>query len=172
MNSIDKLKKLENIIRWRLTGNSTFSPEPIYQPELAEWANQLLGIIYDLQPDWRPMETAPRDGTMLRLLVRFTEHPTEDDEVAPTIGAYADEGNPDGAWQFAGWCWTHDHFTEGKGVPIAWLPLLDGLVSKPIPEDALGRILAHAEVLNERDRRRERITWERELAELMTRRPE
>lgn len=74
---------------------------------------------------WRPMDTAPRDGTMLRLLVRFTEHATEDAEIAPTIGAWPADGDHDGAWQFAGWCWTHDHFTEGKGEPIGWLPLLD-----------------------------------------------
>jgi hypothetical protein len=76
-----------------------------------------------LPETWRPMETAPRDGTMLRLLVQFEEHATEDTiEPAPTIGAY-EEGAE--SWQFAGWCWTHDHFTEGKGEPVGWLPMLD-----------------------------------------------
>lgn len=23
---------------------------------------------------------------------------------------------------FEEWCWTHDHFTDGKGVPLGWLP--------------------------------------------------
>lgn len=75
----------------------------------------------DHEPKWRDMATAPRDGTMVRLLVRFTDHPTDDSEEAATIGAYSE----DGGWKFAGWCWSHDHFTEGKGEPIGWLPMFD-----------------------------------------------
>lgn len=82
----------------------------------------------DLVP--RPMNTAPRDGTMIRLLVQFTEHATED-KAGPawTIGTRNDHNVGElewGGWQFAGWCWTHDHFTEGKGTPVGWLPLIDG----------------------------------------------
>jgi hypothetical protein len=76
----------------------------------------------------RPMETAPRDGTMVRLLVLFEEHATEDTaEPAWTIGACNDDNVGEDeriGWQFAGWCWTHDHFTEGKGTPVGWLPLV------------------------------------------------
>lgn len=81
----------------------------------------------DLGP--RPMETAPRDGTMVRLLVQFEENATEDTpEPAWTIGACNDDNVGEDeriGWQFAGWCWAHDHFTEGKGAPVGWLPLLD-----------------------------------------------
>lgn len=74
-----------------------------------------------------PMDTAPRDGTMVRLLVEFAEHATEDC-VGPawTIGANNDDNVGDDervGWQFAGWCWTHDHFTEGRGTPVGWLPM-------------------------------------------------
>lgn len=74
-----------------------------------------------------PMDTAPRDGTMLRLLVQFDDHSTDDtDGPAWTIG-YCSKPHPDDDdnWQFAGWCWDHDHFTEGKGTPVGWLPLID-----------------------------------------------
>jgi hypothetical protein len=72
--------------------------------------------------EWRPMESAPRDGSMLRLLVEFEDHATEDTAgPAPTIGAYCAGAE---CWHFAGWCWTHDHFTEGKGTPVGWLPML------------------------------------------------
>lgn len=78
----------------------------------------------DLAP--RPMDAAPRDGTMVRLLVEFTEHATEDTaRPAWTIGANNHDHDGEDAWMFAGWCWTHDHFTEGKGTPIGWLPLID-----------------------------------------------
>lgn len=79
----------------------------------------------DLAP--RPMATAPRDGTMLRLLVQFDDHATDDTkEPAWTIG-HCSKPHPDDDdnWQFAGWCWDHDHFTEGKGTPVGWLPLID-----------------------------------------------
>lgn len=77
----------------------------------------------------RPMDTAPRDGTMVRLLVQFDANATEDTEQpAWTVGANNDDNVGDderAGWQFAGWCWTHDHFTEGKGTPVGWLPMLD-----------------------------------------------
>ncbi len=76
----------------------------------------------DLGP--RPMNTAPRDGTMVRLLVLFDDHATEDrNGPAWTIGVNTFQANGENLWQFAGWCWTHDHFTEGKGTPVGWLPM-------------------------------------------------
>lgn len=89
------------------------------------------GAQEDHDPGWRDMETAPTDGTMVRLLVEFDEHSTEDAEQAITIGANNLDNDEEDAWRFAGWCWTHDHFTEGKGTPVGWLPMLDDPVSKP-----------------------------------------
>lgn len=94
---------------------------------------------------WRPMDTAPRDGTMIRLLVNFTEHATEDSpDPSPTIGANNVDNDGEDEWLFAGWCWTHDHFTEGKGTPIGWLPMLDTLAQA---DDALdqGEVAKDAE---------------------------
>lgn len=75
---------------------------------------------------WRPMSSAPRDGQMLRLVVRFTEHSIEDGDLAYTIGSNNFGNDEVDEWQFAGWCWAHDHFTTGKGEPIGWLPMLIG----------------------------------------------
>lgn len=93
--------------------------------------NQLQARIEELvrgrgQPvdEWRDMASAPRDGTMVRLLVEFEEHSTEDADQAPTIGANNFDHDGEDRWQFAGWCWSHDHFVEGKGVPVGWLPML------------------------------------------------
>lgn len=83
------------------------------------------GAQEDHDPRWRDMATAPRDGTLVRLLVEFTEHATEDADQAPTIGANNFENDGEDRWQFAGWCWSHDHFTQGQGEPIGWLPMLD-----------------------------------------------
>jgi hypothetical protein len=84
------------------------------------------GAQEDHDPGWRDMATAPTDGTMVRLLVEFEEHSTEDAEQAPTIGANNFDNDGEDVWRFAGWCWSHDHFTEGKGTPVGWLPMFDG----------------------------------------------
>jgi hypothetical protein len=89
---------------------------------LPKWVREQQAV--DLGP--RSMDTAPRDGTMLRLLVQFEDHATEDtDAPAWTIGANSFDDTGEDLWQFAGWCWTYDHFTEGKGTPVGWLPLID-----------------------------------------------
>lgn len=72
------------------------------------------------------METAPKDATVIRLLVQFTEHPFDDDttNAQVTIGTNHLVNTGIDEWLFAGWCWTHDRFTQGEGTPIGWLPLL------------------------------------------------
>ena len=73
----------------------------------------------------RDIKTAPRDGTMLRLLISADNavHPLEDSsEPTWTIGANNFDHDEIDEWHFAGWCWSHDHFTEGKGTVIGWLP--------------------------------------------------
>ncbi|OEC62121.1 hypothetical protein A7D21_26825 [Pseudomonas sp. AP19] len=87
-------------------------------------------------PCWRDMATAPTDGTMLRLLVEFEDHSTEDAEQAPTIGANNFDNDGEDVWRFAGWCWSHDHFTEGKGNPLGWLPMLEGPALIPAEQPA------------------------------------
>lgn len=83
------------------------------------------------KPKFLPLKDAPRDGTMLRLLVRFTEHPMDDDnEPQITIGMNNKGNTGVDEWRFAGWCWTQDVFTQGYGEVLGWLPLLDNLVSK------------------------------------------
>ncbi|NVZ61220.1 hypothetical protein HX867_03920 [Pseudomonas gingeri] len=89
------------------------------------------GAQEDHDPGWRAMATAPTDGTMVRLLVEFDEHSTEDEVQAATIGANNFDNDEEDVWRFAGWCWTHDHFTEGKGTPLGWLPMLDGKAAQP-----------------------------------------
>ncbi len=96
------------------------------------------GAQEDHNPDWRDMATAPRDGTMVQLLVEFDENATEDtDGPAPTIGANNFDNDGEDRWQFAGWCWSHDHFTEGKGTPVGWLPIAAPIAqTAPQPEQS------------------------------------
>ncbi len=76
---------------------------------------------------WRDMGSAPKDGTMIRLLVEFEDNATEDDGgPSITIGFNSLGNDQIDKWNFAGWCWTHDRFTGGIGTPIRWLPLADG----------------------------------------------
>lgn len=72
---------------------------------------------------WNPMSTAPRDGSIIRLLVEFENHPLEDHQAPQhTIGSNSFDNTGVDEWQFVGWCRTHDHFTEGTGKVIGWLP--------------------------------------------------
>ncbi|WP_109513569.1 hypothetical protein [Pseudomonas ovata] len=104
-----------------------------HEPHDHEWTDdgQFLlactkcGAQQDHAPHWRDPDTAPKNGTMLRLLVEFTDHSTEDDDKAITIGHNSRDNTGEDEWQFAGWCWSHDHYTEGKGAVVGWLPLMD-----------------------------------------------
>lgn len=80
---------------------------------------------------WQPIETAPKDGTSVLLLIGDADHALHDDTYAVSIGSYGVEGGPeyDPTWNFAGWCWTHDHYTRGEGTPTHWMPL-------PLPPNA------------------------------------
>ncbi len=71
------------------------------------------------------METAPKDSTMLRLLVDYRgdgRNPLDDEHIAWTIGFNSYDNTGDDVWSIAGWDWSQDEFTYGKGTPIGWLP--------------------------------------------------
>ncbi len=78
-----------------------------------------------------PMDSAPKDGTLLRLIVRFAEEPRFtglEDTLDPhwTIGFNQFDDTGIDEWQFVGWDWTQDAFIDGIGTPLGWLPLRDG----------------------------------------------
>ena len=73
-----------------------------------------------------PIEDAPRDGTMLRLLVDYSGedygHPLEDSSKPTwTIGFNNFENDGQDVWLFAGWSWQHDEFIQGRGTPISFM---------------------------------------------------
>lgn len=82
------------------------------------------------------MSAAPKNGDLLQLLVEHCDDgeldtATENEARWRTIGHNNFENDGEDKWVYAGWCWDHDHFTEGRGGrPIAWAPLL------PLPADA------------------------------------
>ena len=71
---------------------------------------------------WQPIESAPRDGSAVRLLISDGEFPLIDSDTWETIGNFG-VGEDQNAWTFAGWCWTHDEYRTGNGEVIGWLPL-------------------------------------------------
>lgn len=74
----------------------------------------------------RPIETAPKDGTMLRLLVDYegVENwmPLTDDNQSWTIGFNDLQNIGEDEWVFVGWNWSQDCFGTGEGKVIGWLP--------------------------------------------------
>lgn len=78
---------------------------------------------------FRPMEEwdayEDKDELVL-LIVEFEGNSTDDAIFAITIGGNNDHNvGPDEGqgWQFAGWDWCQDCFTEGRGKPVRWAPL-------------------------------------------------
>lgn len=101
------------------------SPEG--QPEIMlVTGDELRRIVLRRLPSaWQPIDTAPRDGTLLLLLIgpAEREQPIEDTAgPSRTIGHNNFDNDGEDVWAFAGWCWNHDHYTEGKGKPVAWQP--------------------------------------------------
>lgn len=77
--------------------------------------------------DWLSIETAPKTGILLLLLVvqeqgAQSSNPTEDDLAFRTIGHNNFDNDGEDRWQFAGWNWENDYWTEGRGNPIKWMP--------------------------------------------------
>lgn len=86
---------------------------------------------------WFDISTAPKDGTLIQMVVANGDFPTDDnDELGHiTIGSWqeeADESNePD--WDFVGWHWAHDFWTRGNGLPTHWRPLPPPPTNPPLP---------------------------------------
>ncbi|HRO03129.1 MAG TPA: hypothetical protein PLS69_05950 [Terricaulis sp.] len=73
-----------------------------------------------------PIDTAPKDGTLVRLRVDYSgegAHALWDTErFGWTIGFNNFQHDEIDAWKFAGWDWAQDEFVEGRGTPVGWLP--------------------------------------------------
>lgn len=78
---------------------------------------------------FRTMDVWDSRDESVMLLVDYREdgeNPLEDAHFAITVGHNNDHNVGEGerqGWQFAGWCWTHDHYVAGKGRPVGWMPL-------------------------------------------------
>lgn len=78
------------------------------------------------------MTTAPRDGTLLQLLVSADgdddNNGFDDNTPSRTMGFNNLDNDNEDVWKFPGWSWENDYIVEqGAGQPIAWALML------PIP---------------------------------------
>ena len=63
---------------------------------------------------------AKKDGTQYLLEVRGGEHPMQDAKIWTTIGHNNFDNDGEDIWRFAGWCWSHDHYTQGSGEVLGF----------------------------------------------------
>ncbi|TFW14453.1 hypothetical protein EGY25_04475 [Brevundimonas intermedia] len=79
-------------------------------------------------PEFRPISTAARNGTMLRLWVRYPKDgswtPLEDARESWTIGFNNSDNTEEDRWQVVGWSWSHDLLVEASTdvEVLGWLP--------------------------------------------------
>lgn len=74
----------------------------------------------------RPLDEAPKDHTMIWLLVDYSgdgANPLEDEILGWTIGHNGFDDTGVDEWEFAGWSWEQDCFTQGFGKVVGWHPL-------------------------------------------------
>ncbi|MDP3407255.1 hypothetical protein [Bosea sp. (in: a-proteobacteria)] len=86
----------------------------------------------------RPMDSAPKDHTWVRLLVdyscvEFDARPIEDSaEPSWTIGYNGEDHTGEPGWTWMGWDWSHDRIVQTRaGVPIGWLPFHGEVAIQP-----------------------------------------
>lgn len=96
---------------------------PANQDELAQVTREFQKRLQ--AAGWRLMKDAPRDGTLVTLLISATNSPPvfnllADELTAATVGFNNLENTGIDKWEFAGWSWEHDCFEDGHGVPIGW----------------------------------------------------
>jgi hypothetical protein len=74
---------------------------------------------------WQPIASAPKDGTLLLLLLdadNDRRHPLEDTAGASrTVGHNNFDHDGVDEWCFAGWTWEQDYYVQGEGNPVAWM---------------------------------------------------
>jgi len=70
--------------------------------------------------EWKPIETAPKDGTLVLLIVKAEDHSMDDADHSRTIGFNNFENDEIDEWRFAGWHWCQDLFVQGAGEPLMW----------------------------------------------------
>ena len=73
-----------------------------------------------------PLTDAPKDHTLLWLLVDYSgdgANPLEDEILGWTIGHNGFDHTGVDEWEFAGWSWEQDCFTQGVGNVVGWYPL-------------------------------------------------
>ncbi len=97
------------------------------------------------------MTTAPRDGTTLRLLVRYDHddmgsNPLKDSEAPSwTIGHNSFDNTGEDEWSIAGWDWEQDCYTHSTGTPIGWLPFDPAKPAPPDTTEAFAWVLERAD---------------------------
>lgn len=95
-----------------------------------------------LADSYNPADSAPKDGSMLRLLVDYsTGHGSLDDAmISWTIGFNSLLHTGEDWWEIAGWNWEQDCFCNAQGEILGWLPFDNPSVPesmKAVEEDSL-----------------------------------
>lgn len=68
--------------------------------------------------EFKPEETAPKDGRLVELLVEGDDNHTEDEKRWRTIGHNQRDTTGEDLWELAGWNWSHDFWCEARNFRV------------------------------------------------------
>ena len=86
------------------------------EKEIKELATMVEG--YEQAAEFKPEETAPKDGRLLELLVEDGDNRTENEDLWRTIGHNQRDCIGEDVWEVAGWNWSHDFWHEARNFRV------------------------------------------------------
>lgn len=133
-SAIKQRDRYAELLNQMITATGTPTPNdvgfPLAGPDLCSISADMIKVA---RGEWLDIDEAPKDGTLVTLLVQYHTNQIDDqlaDEPQVTIGQNSADHTGEDRWDIVGWCWAHDHFTDATARVIGWRPF-----NREVPTD-------------------------------------
>lgn len=80
---------------------------------------------------WKEISEDIKNGTMYLLLLEKSETPLQDSLFSVSLGFNNLIDDEVDEWKVAGWCWSHDSFTQDEtGIPLLYKEFEHNIITK------------------------------------------
>lgn len=80
---------------------------------------------------WKEITPEIKNGTMYLLLLEKSETPLQDSFFSVSLGINNFIDNEVDEWKVAGWCWSHDSFTQDEtGIPLLYKEFENNIITE------------------------------------------